>query len=37
VEDLKNTIAKQESNFQIEGIYPGSKDVYYFGINDFKR
>ena len=35
VDDLKAALNKQGSNFQIEGIYPGSTDVYYYGINGF--
>lgn len=37
VDDLKAAIGKQDSNFQIEGMYPGSKQVYYYGINDFGK
>ena len=37
VEDLKQTLASQPANFQIQGIYPGSSEVYYYGINDFKK
>lgn len=37
VDELKEAMGKQESNFQIEGIYPGSKQVYYYGINDFGK
>ena len=37
VEDLKETLANQPANFQIQGIYPGNKEVYYYGINDFKK
>lgn len=37
IEELKSAIAKQDSNFQIEGVYPGSKEVYYYGINDFLK
>lgn len=37
VEELKAAIGKQTGNFQIEGIYPGSKQVYYYGINDFGK
>jgi Do/DeqQ family serine protease len=37
VDELKDAISKQEANFQIEGIYPGSKQVYYYGINDFGK
>ena len=37
VADLRAALSKQNSNFQIEGVYPNSKEVYYYGINDFKR
>lgn len=36
-DELKVAIGKQDNNFQIEGVYPGSKQVYYYGINDFKK
>ncbi len=35
--DLKDVLSKQGSNFQIQGVYPDSKEVYYYGINDFKK
>jgi serine protease Do len=37
VEDLKEALASQPTNFQIQGLYPGSREVYYYGINDFKK
>jgi serine protease Do len=37
VEDLKEALANQPANFQIQGLYPGSREVYYYGINDFKK
>jgi len=37
VAELKDALGKQGSNFQIEGVYPDSKEVYYYGINDFKK
>jgi Do/DeqQ family serine protease len=37
VDALKDAISKQEGNFQIEGIYPGSRQVYYYGINDLGK
>ena len=37
VEDLKEALANQPTNFQIQGLYPGSSEVYYYGINDFKK
>ena len=37
VDELKDALSKQDSNFQIQGVYPDSKEVYYYGINDFKK
>lgn len=37
VAELKDALGKQGSNFQIQGVYPDSKEVYYYGINDFKK
>lgn len=37
VAELKDALSKQGSNFQIQGIYPDSKEVYYYGINDFRK
>lgn len=37
VDDLKQAIGHQDANFQIQGVYPGSSEVYYYGINDFKK
>lgn len=37
VDEFKDALSKQGSNFQIQGIYPDSKEVYYYGINDFKK
>ncbi len=37
VEELQQALNKQGRNFQIEGMYPGSDEVYYYGINDFKK
>lgn len=37
VDALKDALSKQGSNFQIEGVYPDSKEVYYYGINDFSK
>ena len=36
-DELKDALSKQDSNFQLEGKYPGSNEVYYYGINDFKK
>ena len=37
VAELKDALSKQGSNFQIEGVYPGSDEVYYYGINGFRK
>lgn len=37
VEELKTALEKQGNNFQIEGVYPGSSDIYYYGINGFRN
>jgi serine protease Do len=37
VEELKEALSNQSANFQIQGVYPDSKEVYYYGINDFKK
>ncbi len=37
VDELKDALSKQEGNFQIQGTYPGSGELYYYGINDFKK
>ena len=37
VEDMKQAISKQDNNLQIEGFYPGSKEIYYYGINDLRK
>ncbi len=37
VDELKNALNKQGNNFQIEGVYPGSSDIYYYGINGFRN
>jgi Do/DeqQ family serine protease len=37
VDELKDVLSKQDGNFQIEGLYPGNKTVYYYGINDFNK
>ena len=37
VDEFKDALGKQGSNFQIQGIYPDSKEAYYYGINDFKK
>jgi serine protease Do len=37
IDELKDALSNQKSNFQIAGIYPESGEVYYYGINDFKK
>jgi hypothetical protein len=37
VEELKDAVSKQGSNFQIQGLYPGNNEIYYYGINDFRK
>ena len=37
VDELKEALGNQSANFQIQGVYPGSPEVYYYGINDFKK
>jgi S1-C subfamily serine protease len=37
VDELKDVLSTQDGNFQIEGLYPGNKTVYYYGINDFNK
>ncbi|HPZ88693.1 MAG TPA: serine protease, partial [Flavihumibacter sp.] len=37
VEELRAAIAKAGANFQLQGIYPGSDEIYFYGINDFKN
>ena len=35
--ELKDALSNQPGNFQIQGVYPGNPEVYYYGINDFKK
>ena len=37
LDELKDALSRQNDNFQIEGIYPGSSEIYYYGINDFRK
>ena len=37
VDEFRDALSKQGTNFQIQGIYPDSKEVYYYGINDFRK
>jgi serine protease Do len=37
VEEFKIALNRQDSNFQLQGVYPDDGKVYYYGINDFKK
>lgn len=37
VEELQDALSKQGRNFQIQGMYPDSDEVYYYGINGFSK
>jgi len=37
VDEFREALSKQGSNFQVQGMYPDSKEIYYYGINDFKK
>jgi len=37
VDELKEALSNQSANFEIQGIYPDGPEVYYYGINDFKK
>jgi len=37
IDEFRDALSKQGSNFQVQGMYPDSKEVYYYGINDFKK
>ena len=37
VDELKDALANQQGNFQIEGRYPDSNEIYYYGINDLNK
>ncbi|HEY4285933.1 MAG TPA: trypsin-like peptidase domain-containing protein [Puia sp.] len=37
VDEFKEALSKQNSNFQLQGVYPDSKEPYYYGINDFRK
>ena len=37
VAELKQVLSSVSGNFQIEGVYPGSDEVYYYGINGFHK
>ncbi|MBS1664642.1 MAG: hypothetical protein JST68_26590 [Bacteroidetes bacterium] len=35
VEELTNAVSRQKVSYQIQGVYPGSKQVVYYSIHDF--
>jgi hypothetical protein len=35
--ELKYALSKAGNNCQLEGVYLGSSEVYYYGISDFKK
>ena len=37
VQELKAVLANVKGNFQISGVYPGSNDVYYYGVNGLNK
>jgi S1-C subfamily serine protease len=37
VNELKQVLSSVKGNFQIEGVYPGSKEIYYYGINGLNK
>lgn len=37
VDELKSALAKQKTNFILEGVYPEEKEVYYYGINGLRK
>ncbi|MBD0279832.1 MAG: trypsin-like peptidase domain-containing protein [Flavisolibacter sp.] len=37
VNELKSVLSGVSGNFGIEGIYPGDSEVYYYGINGFRK
>jgi S1-C subfamily serine protease len=37
IDEMKEALSRQSGNFQLEGVYPGSSEIYYYGINDFKK
>jgi serine protease Do len=36
-QELKAVLANVKGNFQISGVYPGSNDVYYYGVNGLNK
>ncbi len=37
VDDFNKQVEELHGNFQVEGVYPNSNDVYYYGINGFRK
>ena len=37
IDEMKEALSRQSGNFQLEGVYPGGSEIYYYGINDFKK
>jgi serine protease Do len=37
VEDFNKVVEELHGNFQVEGVYPNSNEVYYYGINGFRK
>ena len=37
VAELKAVLASVKGNFQIQGVYPGSDEVYYYGVNGLNK
>ena len=37
VQELKAVLANVKENFQISGVYPGSNEIYYYGVNRSKK
>jgi S1-C subfamily serine protease len=37
VDEFKSALAKQKTNFVLEGVYPEDKEVYYYGINGLRK
>jgi Do/DeqQ family serine protease len=37
VDEFNKVVEELHGNFQVEGVYPNSNEVYYYGINGFKK
>jgi len=37
IQELKAVLATVKGNFQISGVYPGSNEIYYYGVNRSKK